>query len=73
MASLADIRARHRAEERDAILGALLHNDWRLHSAAEALGIAPSSLQTLIRRHRLGDAYRAHNPGRGRPRKTTTE
>lgn len=49
---LAALRAKHLEEEREALRAALVAADWSLSSAARALGLPVSSLQsTLDRRH----------------------
>lgn len=47
---------------------ALKRNKWRLASAARALGLPPSTLQSIIKRNaKLSQAYAKRGHGRGRP------
>lgn len=68
--SFAKLRSVHAAEERKLVLAALKAHDWRVGTAAKALGIAPSTLQRLVEVHGLQEQYARHSPGRGRPRKS---
>lgn len=70
--TLAEIRAAHRAAERDHVLAALKRSDWALAATARALDIGRSSLQSLLRSHGLAEEYakHSHKPG---PRPATPE
>jgi transcriptional regulator with GAF, ATPase, and Fis domain len=65
--TIAQLRERHRAEERRLVVAALERSDWRLRAAAADLGVRPSSLQRLISTHSLGDLYAQRSHSAGRP------
>jgi transcriptional regulator with GAF, ATPase, and Fis domain len=69
--SLANLRARHLAEERAEVLAALERSGWGLHGAARELGIGVSTLQAMIGRLGLAEEYRARARPPGRPRRAT--
>jgi transcriptional regulator with GAF, ATPase, and Fis domain len=67
--TLAQLRERHRREERRLVLGALDRNAWGIASAAAQLDVHVTQLQRMIDFHGLRELYDEHSPGRGRPKK----
>ena len=69
MTTLQQFRRTASKDEGRFIRDALRDNAWSLTETADVLGVNPSTLRALIRRHDLVDEYKRRNPGPGRPRR----
>lgn len=66
MKKLSQLKRKHLNEEREMVREALEQKDWRLHRAAQLLGVSDSTLKSVITRLGLGPEYREKNPGPGK-------
>lgn len=69
-AAIPALRRLHSDEECELVLDTMDSLGWNLTQAAGRLGVTPSSLQSILKRHDIYDLYTEHARGPGRPKAT---